>query len=128
MKLGRTLAGLDQLQRGSLVQFLLSGPVGSDREHIEITQLTGFLCPERLQHIRRVRPPLREKIAQPQQVVGLERIGLITHHGFKRRNSFEKLILLEVDKADVAADSSLVRYQTVRFMERLQSLRTLLAA
>ena len=79
MELGRTLAGLDELRRGFFVQLFLTGAVGGDRKHVQITQLPGFLRPERLQRVRGIRPALRKKVAQPQQMPGLQRIRLIAH-------------------------------------------------
>ena len=59
------------------VQFFQAGPMSGDREHVQITQLAGFLSPERFERVSRVRPAFGEKIAEPQQMAGLHRVRLI---------------------------------------------------
>src|ERR1019366_8198325 len=80
----------------------------------QVTQLPGFPRPERLQRVGRVRPPLREKIAEPQQMPGLQRVRLIGHYRFKSRNSFQKFILPVISETDVQPDSSHLPPQTSR--------------
>ena len=127
MELGRALAGLDELRRGLVVQFFHAGPMSGDREHVEITQLRGFLCPERFERVCRVRPALGEKIAEPQQMTGLHSVRLIADHRLEKWNSFQEFILPIIDEADVQPDSRHLRHQMFSLAQHLQSFSPLLA-
>ena len=81
-----------------------------DREYVEIAQLRGFLRPERLERIRRVCPALSEKVAEAQQMPGLQSVGLIADHGLEKRYSFEKLTLTVISQANIQPDSGDLRH------------------
>ena len=105
----------------------MAGPMGGDREHVEIAQLRGFLRPERFERVCRVRPALGEKIAEAQQMTGLHRVRLIADHRFEKWYSFQEFILAIISQADVQPDSRHLRHQMFSLAQRLQSFGPLLA-
>ena len=123
----RAVADLDQLRGGAVVEFLSSGAVSGIREHVKIGQLARFLRPERLQRARGIGPAFGEEVAESQQIAWLQRVRLITHHGFEGRNRFEKFILPVVGEADIQPNSGDLRHQSLGFVQDRRAPCPLLA-
>ena len=58
---GRTVADLDQLPGGAVVEFLTVRAVSRIRQYVQVRQLPGFLRPERFQRGRGIGPAVAQK-------------------------------------------------------------------
>jgi hypothetical protein len=115
------------LRGGPIVEVFHFGPVGRDREHVEVRELTGFLCPQRFEHGRGVAPALGEEVAETEKITGLESVRLIVHDGFEGRSRCEKFVLPVVREADIQTNTGNLRHEMLCLMQRYQCLRPLLA-
>src|SRR5690348_2594747 len=101
----RAVAEFDQLRRGPIVEVFHFGPVGRNREYVKVSQLRGFLRPERFEGIRRIGPPLDEEVTQAQKIAWLRRIWLVPNDRFEWRRRQQIFTLPVVREADIQTNA-----------------------
>src|ERR1700677_3226568 len=106
MKFWRTFSDFRQSRSGFFFERGVLGFVGCNIEDVEIIELIGCLCPQRLQRADCVGPTIAEEIAQSQQITSLKRVGRLPHYGFEWLNRPNEIILAEIDQPDVRAGAS----------------------
>src|ERR1700733_3611407 len=125
MELRRAFADFNKLRRGFLVQFFSAGAVSRDGKYIKITQMSGFLRPERLQRARCIGPALGKEVTKSEQMPGLERGGLVADHRLERWNSFKKFILPVKSQSNVQPHTGHLRHKALSVMQSHKSLSPL---
>src|SRR5579871_178367 len=88
----------------------------------------GFLLPQRFEGPCGVRPALGEEVTETEEVVGLQCAGLIVNGRFEWWDSFKKIVLTKISKADIQANSWLIWHQVSGLAQHFERAWPLLAA
>src|SRR5262245_5839725 len=103
------------------------GMKSRDSEYIQVDKLIRHLGPERLQRGNGVIRPIEKRVAKPEEITGLQRVGFVAHHGSQRASRLFIIGAVVFDETDVKPNAGHLWIEFLRFVKFRESLIPALA-